>query len=487
MSWKLILKALKNKEMQKKLLLVAFMVFVYRILAHIPVPVADAPQLREAVKQTVENQDLFAFVNLLSGGALANFSIVLMGLGPYINASIIMQLLSKVVPSLQALEKEGEQGRQKINQYTRILSVPLSIAQAVAMIFLLNSGTSGQSIKGVIGFDIVSNASPFDWVVMVSALVGGSLLLMWLGELISEQGVGNGISILIFAGIATQMPTITSTSLSLLNAGGKEKLDFFGWFSLPISPIGAAFVGGFLLASLIVTYLIVKLNEAQRIITISYAKRVQGSRQYGGVDSSLPIKLITAGVIPIIFAVAFLTVPGFIGGLMANSKIDWMVDFGKQMQSLFTFNPTSISLGLSGVLQLKEIIKALAYPFIYFFLVIAFTYFYTSFVFNSKEIAENLQKQGGFIANIRPGLATEKYLKKIVSRLTLFGSISLGLIAIMPFISQIIIQQTVPNISQLSQLFTLGGTSVLITVSVALETLRQIESRAMIVTYDNYE
>jgi preprotein translocase subunit SecY len=483
MSWKLIAKALRNRDMQKRLLIVGFILVIYRILAHIPIPVADSAQLRDAISQTVQNQEVFAFFNLLSGGALANFSIVMMGLGPFINGSIIMQLLRKVVPSLEALDKEGEQGRTKINQYTRILAVPLGIGQAIAMIFLLNSGSKGQGLKSVLGFDIVANASPWDWIVMVTALVGGSILLMWLGELISEQGVGNGISILIFVGIVTQLPRLLSTSLGLLNPGGEQSIDIFGLFSIPVSPVGAAFVVGFSLASILVTYLIVKLNEATRQLTINYAKRVQGNRAYGGVTTILPIKLITAGVIPIIFAVSFLTVPGFIGGLIKDSKIDWLSAAGSWLEKVFTLNPYNTGGAAFG--GGFSAIQVYLYPVIYFSLVIAFTYFYTGFTFNTKEIAENLQKQGGFLAGIRPGKSTEKYLKKVVGRLTLFGSISLGLIAVMPFITQLIVQRFLP-ISQLAQLFTLGGTGVLITVAVAIETLRQIESRALIVTYDDH-
>lgn len=474
MSWKLIAKALKTRDMQKRLLIVGLIVIVFRVLSHIPLPVAEASQLRETLREVFQNQQLLGFVNLLSGGALANFSVVLMGMGPYINASIIMQIMTKIVPSLDKLQKEGESGRTKINQYTRILSVPLAIGQGIAMIYLLRP-----MIQQYGGIDIVAGASLWDWIVMVSALVAGSVMLMWLGELISEQGIGNGISLIIFAGVVTQLPTIVGTALALLTPEN-AKLDVFGWFSLPVDGKALLFIVGIALIFLFITNLVVKLNEAQRIVTVSYAKRVRGNRQYGGVDTVLPIKLIIAGVIPIIFAVAFLGVPGFAGGIMKNSDTQWVKDTGVKLVEWFNAGNQS---GFNASQVSTDWYSPYIYPASYFLLVLVFTYFYTGVVFNSKEIAENLQKQGGFIAGVRPGKQTENYLSKIVNRLTLFGAISLGLIAILPFISQILINLFI-NLGQFTSLFTIGGTGLLIAVSVAIETLRQIESRALMVTYD---
>lgn len=460
--------------MQKRLLMVGLIVIIFRILSHIPLPVAEASQLRETLREVFENQQLLGFVNLLSGGALANFSIVLMGLGPYINASIIIQILTKLYPPLEKLQKEGEAGRTKINQYTRILSVPLAIGQGVAMIYLLRP-----MIQQYGGIDIVAGASPWDWILMITTLVTGSVLLMWLGELISEQGIGNGISLIIFAGIVTQLPTIVGTAFALLTSGD-AKLDVFGWFTLPIDGKALLFIAGIALVFLIITNLIVKLNEAQRIVTVSYAKRVQGNRQYGGVDTVLPIKLIIAGVIPIIFAVAFLSIPGFAGGIMQGSETEWVKNTGLKLVEWFNAGNQS---GFNMNVAATDWYSPYIYPTAYFILVLLFTYFYTGVVFNAKEIAENLQKQGGFIAGIRPGVQTENYLRKIVNRLTIFGAISLGLIAILPFLSQGLINLFI-NLGQFTQLFTIGGTGLLIAVSVAIETLRQIESRALMVTYD---
>lgn len=468
MSWKILKKAFTNREMQKKFAVVALLLVIYRILSFIPVPVADPVQLRQALQTAFESQQLLGFVDLLAGGALANFSIMLMGLGPYINASIITQILSKTVPRLKELQKEGQQGQTKINQYTRMLSVPLALGQSYAMIQILR-----QSVLASGGFDITAQASTFDWFLMMLTLTAGSILLMWIGELITEEGIGNGISLIIFAGITTQLPAILNTFLASLIGTG-QSLNVFGWFSLPVDGTSLAIIAGYLIATLIVIYIVVKLNEAQRIITVSYAKRVKGNRQYGGVDTILPIKLIIAGVIPIIFAVAFLTVPQFVGTLIQNSTTPWLAELGRNLVEWF-----SVGGGYFGgqSAQNATVESYYIYSSIYFLMVVAFTYFYTGVVFNSKDISENLQKQGGFIAGVRPGKQTEKFLKAIVNRLTLFGSVSLGLIAVLPFIAQLITG---------NPLLTIGGTGILIVVSVALETLRKVESQALMVTYDDY-
>lgn len=463
MSWKTIRKSLKSKDMQKRLFIVVALIVVYRLLSHIPIPIAEPGQLKQLINTAFSSQQLLGFFDLLSGGALSSLSIMLMGLGPYINASIIMQLLTKAIPKLEELQQDGEVGRRKITQWTRIIALPLAIMQSVGILLLIRQTTVSQGL----GIDITVNTSPFQWVLMVTALTGGSMLLMWIGELMTEQGIGNGISLLIFAGIVSGLPKTAQTLVGTI-AGSNEKLEVFGWFTLPISGRGLMISGAIALATLIVTFLIVKLNEAQRIINVSYAKRVQGNRAYGGVSTILPIKLITAGVIPIIFAVAFLSVPQFVGQLIQNNPTPWVAELGKNLTVWFA-QPGSQQVNTGNP------VNTYIYPAVYFGLVVIFTYFYTSVVFNAKEIAENLQKQGGFIEKVRPGVQTETYLKKIVSRLNLFGATSLGLLALLPLF--------VERILGTSQL-TIGGTGLLIVVSVALETLRQLESRALMVTYD---
>ena len=448
--------------MQKRMVIVLLLIVVFRMISHIPVPLAEPTQLKQLINNLFSSQQLLGFFDLLSGGALSSLSIMLMGLGPYINASIIMQLLTKAFPKLEELQQDGESGRRKINQWTRIISIPLALIQSVGLIFLIRQQASGQ-----LGIDITANTSIFQWALMIAALTGGSVLLMWLGELITEQGIGNGISLLIFAGIVSALPKTAATLVNTIE-GSKEQLNVFNWFTLPVSGKGLAVVGGILLATLFVTYLVVKLNEAQRIIKVSYAKRVRGNKAYGGVGTILPIKLITAGVIPIIFAVAFLSVPQFVGQLIQNNQTPWIADLGRNLTIWFAQPGQQQAVANNPV-------NTYIYPVVYFLLVFIFTYFYTGVVFNAKEIAENLQKQGSFIEKIRPGEQTEKYLSKTVNRLNLFGATSLGMLALLPLI--------VERLLGTSSL-TIGGTGLLIVVSVALETLRQLESRALMVTYD---
>lgn len=466
MSWKVIWKSLKNSDMRTRLLAVFGMLIVFRILAHIPIPLADNATLQQVLQNMFaaqQNSSFLSFVDVLSGGALANFSIMLVGLGPYINASIIMQLLTKAIPQLEALNKEGEYGRKKINQYTRMLTFPLAIIQSIGAIYLVRE--TAQRIGGV--GDITRGATFMNWVLMVSALTGGAMVLMWLGELITEQSVGNGISLLITVGIVSRLPsTIGQIASSVFS--GNHHVNVFGK-SIPVdgqSLILAAIILGVVI---ILTVFIVKLNEAARNLTVNYAKRVQGNRTYGGVTTVLPVKLITAGVVPIIFAVAFLSVPSFVGQLLSSASSLRLQEIGSKL-ALWFQTPSSSTFSAGGW-------EPYIYPVTYFLLVFIFTFFYTSISFNSKEIAENLQKQGGFIEGVRSGLQTEKYLTKVVNRLTLFGALALGLLALMPIIGQIFLQINIA----------ISGTSILILVSVALETLRAIESRALMVTYDQYE
>lgn len=466
MSWKVIWQSLKNSDMRKRILAVLGMLLVFRVLAHIPIPLTDSETLQQVLTNlfnTTQSSQLLSFLDVLSGGALANFSIMLVGLGPYINASIIMQLMTKAIPKLEEIQKEGEYGRKKINQYTRTLTFPLAIVQSIGAIYLVRQ--SVQQFGGV--GDITANASLMQWVLMIAALTGGAMLLMWLGELITEQSVGNGISLLITVGIVSTLPSTISNLVTGVYDTSKQ-FNLFG-YQLPIDGRALLFASIIALATILVTIIVVKLNEASRNLTINYAKRVQGNRAYGGVTTNLPVKLITAGVIPIIFAVAFLSVPSFVGQLMAGSTTARWQELGTNLLTWFQ-QP-------DGTARLATGWEAFIYPVTYFVLVFVFTYFYTGITFNAKEIAENLQKQGGFIASVRSGLQTEKYLSKVVNRLTLFGALSLGLLAILPIVAQYFISSSIA----------IGGTSILILVAVALETLRSIESRALMVTYDQYE
>jgi preprotein translocase subunit SecY len=465
MNWKIIVKSLGHKDMRKRLLAVLGILLVFRIMAHIPIPLSDPHTLRQVLDNLFNSSNtpqFLNFVNVLSGGALANFSIMIAGLGPYINASIIMQLLTKAIPKLEALHKEGEFGQKKINQYTRILTFPLAIIQSIGAIYLVRQ--SAESIAGV--GDITAHATIFDWILMVAALTGGSMLLMWLGELVTEQSVGNGISLIITVGIVSRLPSTFSQIWSTIY-GKSNHWRVFG-HTYPLNRHNFIIGVVLLLSTIVVTWLVVKLNEASRNITVNYAKRVQGNRTYGGVTTILPVKLITAGVVPIIFAVAFLSVPSFAGQLMSSAHSARLQHIGSHLVTWFQ-SPTSTTFSAGGF-------TPWIYPITYFLLVFIFTFFYTSITFNSKEIAENLHKQGGYIEGVRSGLATEKYLGKVVTRLTLFGALSLGVLALLPIVAQIYVNQNIA----------IGGTSILILVSVSLQTLRAVESRALMVTYDQY-
>lgn len=465
MNWRLILKSLKSSDMRNRLLAVLGMLLIFRVLAHIPVPLSDPGTLKQVLTNLFnsDTSQLLNFVNILSGGALENFSIVLVGLGPYINASIIMQLLTKAIPKLETMNKEGEFGRKKINQYTRLLTFPLAIIQSIGMIYLVRQQAS--SVAGI--GDITANTSLLQWVLMIAALTGGAMMLMWMGEIITEKGVGNGISLLITVGIVSGLPGMVSNIITGV-FDDASKLSVFGW-ELPMNRQQAIFALILLLITVVVTVMVVRLNEARRKVTINYAKRVQGNRAYGEVTTELPVKLITAGVIPIIFAVAFLSVPSFAGNLLASNSSQRLQEIGSNLVLWFQ-TPTSQTFQAGGW-------EPYIYPVVYFLLVFMFTFFYTGISFNSKDIAENLQKQGGFIEGVRGGNATERYLGKLVTRLTFFGALALSFLAIMPILGQIFLSTDIA----------IGGTSILILVAVSLETLRAIESRALMVTYDQYD
>ncbi len=471
MHFKTIFKSLKNKDMLKRVMVILGIILVYRFLAQVPVPMGDATTFREAVANLLEKSDFSNFLNLISGGGLASFSVILVGLSPYITSSIVIQLLTKAIPSLEELSNDGETGRRKINQWTRLLTVPLAIVQSIAYIFILYQST--------LTANIASDFTPTmgDWALSVTAMTAGSVMLMWFGELITEQGVGNGISTLIFASIISQLPTTMASLGASLFDTSAGSLHLFGWLDLPVNPTTFWIVLCFAIAMLIVVYFLVKLNEAQRIITINYAKRVHGNSSYGGIKSILPIKMIAAGVIPVIFATAFLSLPALVGQVIQS--VNPGNEFGATLVSVFSAPSannfsTMYPDGITG--------KWFIYPAMYFVLVFMFTYFYTSIIFNTKEIADNLQKQGGFIEGVRPGISTANYLSKVVNRLDLFGALALGLVAMLPFITDyifIIITGAPIGLS-------ISGTGLLIVVTVALENLRSVDSRALMITYDDF-
>ncbi|OGE76255.1 MAG: preprotein translocase subunit SecY [Candidatus Doudnabacteria bacterium RIFCSPHIGHO2_02_FULL_48_21] len=414
-------------DLRKKILMVLFLLAVTRVLAAIPIPGVNVAALQQFFNQ---NQ-LFGLLDIFSGGGLSNFSIAMMGVGPYITASIIIQLMAIIIPSLGELQKEGEQGRVKINQYTRYLTVPLAILQGFGTIALFTRGSGGPQILGFL--------APMDWVLILISITAGTLVLMWIGELITEYGIGNGLSLIIFAGIVAQIPTFLSQAALTYNSS-----------QLPT-------IIGFALIAVFVILAIVTMTEATRNIPVSYAKRVRGNKLYGGVDTHLPIRVNTAGVIPIIFAISVLLFPGVIANFLVNAKTPAIANFAREVNELFQ-NQTF-------------------YGIAYFILVMAFTYFYTSVIFNPQDISENIQKQGGFIPGLRPGRQTAEFLSKVLNRITLAGAIFLGLIAVLPFLMQLVTK---------TQALTLGGTSLLIVVAVVIETVKQLESQLTMRDYEGF-
>lgn len=428
----------KNRDLRSRLFVVMGIFVVYSLLTHVPAPVPNVQKLQIFLNSFFNQSPILGFANLFTGGALSRFSIIAMGIGPYITASIVVQLLQQVIPSWEALSKEGERGQQKLNQYMRYLTVPMAIIQSFTVVALVRQ-ISSQST----GADLIGNPSIGQYALLILSLTAGSMFLMWLGELITERGFGNGISLIIAAGIISSLPSVFGNQLALLQGDSGQIVKV------------VVLAGLFLLT----TFGVVLVNEAQRNIPISYARRSAAIGQYGSVDTHLPLRLITAGVIPVIFALTFLSVPEFLGTLFSKASTPWIASFATNVKNWFA--PTSIY-----------------YTIFYFLLIFVFTYFYTSIIFKPQDIAENLQKQGGFIPGIRPGKETAKYLKGVLSRLNLSGATALGVIAVTPLL--------VERWLNTSQAVAIGGTSVFILVSVAIETKRQVESRVIMATYDKY-
>jgi preprotein translocase subunit SecY len=419
--YQFFLKTFRSADIRKKLLITASILIVYRLAAHIPAAGID----RSSLQALFLGSPLLSLLDVFSGGTLANFSILALGLNPYINASIIFQLLTFVVPQLEELSKEGEYGQEKINQYTRFLTVPLAAIQAFAMYSLLRN-------QGVI-----VSLSPISLVALVVTMTCGSILAVWLGELITEYGVSNGISFLIFAGIVARLPVVFGQSISVFRPEDLLKTSVF---------LGVA---------VLVVGLIVFMNEATRQIPINYARR-SGRMSLG--NSYLPLRLNQAGVIPIIFAVSLVLLPSFASQFLQGVANPKLAELAARITILF--NP-----------------QTFVYNLFYFLLVVGFTYFYTAVVFNPEKIAENLQKNGGFISGIRPGAQTVNYLTNVLNRITLIGAVFLGFIAILPSIFQNFI-----GVSNLA----IGGTGILIVVSVVLEVTRELEAQLVMKRYDTF-
>ncbi|MDP3770518.1 MAG: preprotein translocase subunit SecY [Candidatus Sungbacteria bacterium] len=410
-------------DLRKKVFFVLAMLILFRVAAAIPVPGVDTARLNAFLA----GNQFFGLFNIFSGGVLDNLSVVMLGVGPYITASIIMQLLTMMVPRLKEIyQEEGEAGRTRFNQYSRYLAVPLAVLQSYGLLILL------------IRQQVIPQLDTFGYASNMIIVTAGTFFLMWLGELITEKGIGNGISLMIFAGIVTQLPrTIQQEIFS---------------FSVEKIPTYVAFI----ILSIIVIAGVVIISEGQRNIPVSYAKRIRGMKMYGGVSTHLPLRVNQAGVIPIIFSVSIILFPGLIGNFLAGVPHAYAQSASQFLIQLFN--------------------NQWIYAIFYFLLVFIFTYFYTAITFDPQAIADNIQKQGGFILGIRPGRPTAEYLYHIINRITLAGGLFLGAVAVLPI--------AVPYIFGIPAL-TLGGTALLIVVSVVLETMKQIDAQLVMREYEN--
>jgi len=413
----------KSRDLRTKILLTLGLLAFVRVIAHIPLPGIDRTLLDNFLNQS-QNQ-VFSVLSIFTGGSIANISIDLMGVGPYITASIVVQLLTKVIPSWEEIQKEGTSGREKLNQYTRYLSVPMALIQGYGMIILLKSQ------------NIIGTLTTTQILLMLLVIVTTSVLVMWIGELISERGLGNGISLIIALGIIAGLPQQLANTANLVSSGNVSTLIIIA------------------LMALVAIAVIVLMNDAERKIPITYPRRVVAPTTGSSIDSYLPLKVNTAGVIPIIFALSFLTFPTIIARFLSTARSEFL----QKSSSLLT----------------NFVSNELYYTITYFILVFVFTFFYTYVVFQPKEISENLQKQGGFIPGIRPGSETAGFLSYTIGRLTFIGAIFLAVIAILPNILK-----TTTGISTL----VIGGTSILIVVSVVIETSRQLSGQLSMRRYD---
>jgi preprotein translocase subunit SecY len=412
----------KIKDLRNSILFVLVMLAIFRLAAHIPVPGVDAA----ALKSLFASNQILGLMNIFSGGGMENFSIVMMGIAPYITASIIFQLLGMIIPSIEEMQKE-ESGRQKINMWTRYATVPLAAMQAYGMITLLQRSSQG----------ILGDISPFNFFTIILTITAGTVFLMWIGELISEKKIGNGISLLIFAGIVAAVPRqIQQIALSF------DQIQLFTLI-------------GFAVIAVLTVIGVVIINEGQRNIPVQYARQIRGQRAFGGSSTHLPLRVNMAGVIPIIFAISVVLFPPMIAQFFIHARSAWLASFATKVIEIFN--------------------NQLIYGVIYFVLVFAFTFFYTEVVFHPDRISENLQKQGGFIPGIRPGKPTADYLSYTAHRIIFFGALFLAIIAILPLIMRYFSGY---------QSLAIGGTSLLIVVSVVIEMVKQIEAQLTMRDYD---
>ena len=422
--------AFKLPDLRRKIVFTLGILVIYRFASHVPVPGVDV----EALRQVFQQNQLLGLLDMFSGGAMSNFSVLAMGVYPFITAQIVLQLLQPIVPSLEALAREGAAGRQKLNTYTHILTIPLAALQAIGQTSILArpTGSTGPVIANF-GF---TSASWLPTVATLLTLTAGTMFAIWLGELIDEQGIGNGLSIIIFGGIVSGIP---------------QRLGQL-WVSNPWAILA------FVVVTIITVVGIVLVHEGQRRIPVHYAKRVRGNRIYGGQSTHIPLQVNSAGMIPLIFAVSIIMFPGVVASYFVNAPVDWV-------QSVASF--VSRAFDSNGVF----------YWILYFVLVVGFTYFYTDVIFQQQDLAGTLQKQGGFVPGLRPGIRTAEYLAGVLRRITMVGALFLGIVAILPFLVR-------PIVGTNQMLIT--STGLLIVVGVVLDTMKQLEAQLLMRHYEGF-
>jgi preprotein translocase subunit SecY len=427
-------------DLRKRILITVLILTIYRLAAHVPVPGVDRQALAMMLSSGTAASNLVGILNMLSGGAVANFSILAMGVYPYITASIIITLLQPIIPALEELAREGEAGRNKINMYTYYLTIPMAALNAVGQIRLFSAGafTGGYSIMPNFGF---SGANLLPSITTVITMTAGTMFAIWLGELITEQGIGNGLSIIIFGGIASQMPT----NVARLLADDQHR-----WLYLSI----------FIVLTAITVFFIVVVQEGTRRIPVQYGKRVRGRKQYAGGSTHLPMKVNTAGMIPLIFAQSILAFPAVIAQFFIGSETAWLANFA------------------NGVTNLFGQATGLVYWGTYFLFVLGFTYFYTDVMVQQQNLPEMLRKQGGYIPGIRPGRPTEDYLNGVTRRITLAGALFLGIVAVLPGVVQLF--------GIKANVLVISSAGLLIVVGVVIDTMRQLESQLLMRHYEGF-
>jgi preprotein translocase subunit SecY len=431
-----VINAFKIPDLRRKILFTLGMLAIFRGIASIPIPNVD----REGLRDYIDQNQLLGMLNLFSGSGLTNFSIAALGVYPYITASIIMQLMTPIIPRLNELSNEGQGGRNKINQYTHWLAVPLALLQGYGQALLFANQPRPDGGGNLIeDFGLVDHTLPT--IAILFSLTAGTMLLVWMGELITEYGVGNGISIIIFGGIVASMPQ----SIGTLVTGNSVSDNFFG--TLLFLVIGLGTIIG-----------VVLINEGQRRIPVHHARRVRAGRTYGGTTTFIPLKVNSAGMIPLIFAVSIMVFPGMIANFLQSSGKEGVRNFAQDLSSFFSPN-------------------TFQYNLIYFVMVVGFTFFYTMVVFQQQKIPENLQRQGAFIPGVRPGRNTATYLTRVLTRITLIGALFLGIVAILPWVA-----------SEITGVRTLliSSTSLLIVVGVAIDTMRQLEAQLLMRNYEGF-